>query len=150
MRVRPDNPDGSAFDHTARIYLDLNGAVAEHKVVEARRINPVALRIVLEGVDDPGAAEKLRGAAVLIAVADLPQTGPNEFYYFQVMGCEVITTEGLRLGVIDEVFSNGANDVWVVRNAKAEVLVPVIADVVKTIDLEARKITVEAVPGLLE
>jgi 16S rRNA processing protein RimM len=150
LRVRPDNPDASAFDHTARIYLELNGGVAEYKVVAARRINRITLRIVLEGVDDPGAAEKLRGATLLIAVADLPPAGPGEFYYFQVMGCEVVTTEGRRLGAIEEVFSNGANDVWVVRDAKAEVLVPVIADVVKTIDLEARKITIEAVPGLLD
>jgi len=148
--VRPDNPDASAFDHTARIYLDLNGAVAEYKVVAARRINRGVLRIVLEGVGDPGEAERLRGATVLIAVADLPPAGPGEFYYFQVMGCEVVTAEGLRVGVIEEVFSNGANDVWVVRDGKAEVLVPVIADVVKTIDLEARKITIEAVPGLLD
>lgn len=150
LRVRPDNPDASAFDDTARVYLELNGAVAEYKVVVARRINRGTLRIVLEGVCDPNAAEKLRGATVLIPVADLPPAGPGEFYYFQVMGCEIVTTEGVCLGVIEEVFSNGANDVWVVRDAKAEVLVPVIADVVKTIDLEARKITIEAVPGLLD
>jgi 16S rRNA processing protein RimM len=150
LRVRPDNPDASAFGHRARIYLELNGAVAEYKVVAATRINRGTLRIVLEGVGDPNAAEKLRGATVLIPVADLPPAGPGEFYYFQVMGCEVVTTAGLHLGVIEEVFSNGANDVWVVRDEKAEVLVPVIADVVKTIDLEARKITIEAVPGLLD
>lgn len=150
LRVRPDNLDSSAFDHTKRIYLELNGAVTEYKVVAARRINRLTLRIVLEGVSDPVAAEKLRGASVLVAVADLPPPGPGEFYYFQVMGCEVVTTGGLRLGVIEEVFSNGANDVWVVRDAKAEVLVPVIADVVRTIDLAARKIVIEAVPGLLE
>jgi len=150
LRVRPDNPDANASDYPGRIYLELDDAIAGYKVVAARRINRSTLRIVLEGVGDPGTAEKLRGATVLIAAADLPPAGPGEFYYFQVIGCEVVTTTGLCLGAIEEVFSNGANEVWVVRKAKAEVLVPVIADVVKTIDLEARKIVIEAVPGLLE
>jgi len=58
---------------------------------------------------------------------------------------------GRTLGRIEDVFSTGANDVWVVRgDSSDEVLVPVIEDVVKSIDFEARVATIEAIPGLLE
>jgi 16S rRNA processing protein RimM len=149
LRVRPDNPDTEAFDRIQRVYLEINQTVGEYKIVAVRKINRSTLKIGFEGVVGADAAERLRGARVLVATSDLPPTGPGEFYYFQVIGCEVSTTDGLRLGTIAEVFSTGANDVWIVRDAATEVLVPVIADVVKTMDLEARKITIEAVPGLL-
>ena len=92
----------------------------------------------------------LRGAIVMVAAAALPPAAPSEFYYFQALGCEIVTTTGLPVGTIEEVFSNGANEVWVVRDRSSEHLVPVIEDIVKSIDLAARRIIIEAVPGLLD
>ena len=150
LRVRPENPDSDTLHIVTRVYLEQNGATHEYAVLDARRINRATLRIVLGGVDTPERAEQLRGAALMVAVADLPPAGPGEFYYYQVIGCEVVTTLGRRLGVIEEVFTAGASDVLVVRGDSGEILVPVIEDVVKDMDLEGRKVTVEAVPGLID
>jgi 16S rRNA processing protein RimM len=150
LRVRPDNPDSDTLDNVTRVYLEQDGATREFALLDARRINRTTVRIVLGGVDGPERAEQLRGAALMVAVADLPPAGPGEFYYYQLIGCEVVTTLGRRLGTVEEVFSGGANDVLVVRDGGAEILVPVIENVVKAIDLEGRKVTVEAVPGLID
>ncbi|MGH7906634.1 MAG: ribosome maturation factor RimM, partial [Candidatus Binataceae bacterium] len=72
------------------------------------------------------------------------------FYYFQAIGCDVITTGGQALGQIEEIFSNGANDIMVVRDGKSELLIPVIADVIRAIELEQRRIIIEPIPGLLD
>jgi 16S rRNA processing protein RimM len=66
-----------------------------------------------------------------------------------VVGLRVETTEGRPLGTIDEIFFNGANDVWVVKGGSGEVLIPVIEDVVRKIDLEGGRVIIEAIPGLL-
>jgi 16S rRNA processing protein RimM len=87
---------------------------------------------------------------VLVELSDLPPLKPGEFYYFQVVGIEVHLSDGRRLGKIEDVFSTGANDVWVVRVNGREVLIPVIADVVKEIDIAGRRAIVEPIPGLLE
>ena len=81
---------------------------------------------MLEGIDDPDAAEALRGGAVMVAAGDLPPLKAGRVLLFQLVGCEVVTTDGRRLGAIEEVISTGANDVWVVRDGAREVLVPVI------------------------
>ena len=65
-----------------------------------------------------------------------------------VIGCEVFLTDGSRIGIIEEIIATGANDVFVVRGEGKEVLVPVIEDVVKEIDVAARRVVIEAVPGL--
>jgi 16S rRNA processing protein RimM len=151
LRLRPDNPDSDTLDHVRRVFVEREGGVArEYALVRSERVNRTTLRVVLEGLDDPDAAEALRGAALTVALEDLPAKSPGEFYYFEAIGCEVMTTDGRRLGVIEEVFSTGANDVWVVRDGHGEVLVPVIDNVVKAMDLEGRRVVVEAVPGLLE
>jgi 16S rRNA processing protein RimM len=85
----------------------------------------------------------------MVARASLPPTKPREFYYFQAIGCQVFLTDQTPLGIIAEVFSNGANDVLVVREGRREILVPVIEDIVKSIDLDSRRVVVESVPGLI-
>lgn len=150
LRMRPDNPDSDTLAHVARVFIESSGKSREYRLLDYRRINRSTTRIALEGLDGPGAADALKGAAVMIAMNDLPPARLGEFYYFQIIGCEVHTTGGRRIGTVEEVLSTGANDVWVVRDGLKEVLVPVIEDVVKTMDLDRRILMIEPVPGLLD
>jgi len=54
------------------------------------------------------------------------------------------------LGTITEILQPGANDVWVVKPAKGQdILIPVIPDVVLDVNIEAKRITVHIMEGLL-
>jgi 16S rRNA processing protein RimM len=150
MRYRPDNPDSATLAKGSRVVLEVGGNHQEHTIRSIAPGGRGTLRLELAGIDEVAAAEALSGATVLIDEAELPAAKPGEFYYYEVIGCEVFLDDGGRLGVIEEVFSSGANDVWVVRDDDREVLVPVISDVVKSIDLAGRRMTITAVPGLLE
>jgi len=151
LRVRPDNPDSDTLDHVRRVFVEREGGEArEYSLVRSERVNRTTLRVTLGGLDDPDAAEALRGATLTVALEDLPAKAPGEFYYFEAIGCEVTTTDGRRVGVVEEVISTGANDVLVVRDGQGEVLVPVIENVVKAMDLDGRRVVIEAVPGLLD
>src|SRR6266446_5982221 len=93
-------------------------------------------------------AHGLKGA--LRFRADNPAAKSGEFYYYEAIGCEAFLTDGSRIGTIEEIFSNGAHDVWVVRDGEREFLIPVIEDVVKAMDFAARRVTIEPIPGLLD
>lgn len=150
LRFRPDNPDSDTIEHVERVMLEVGGAVHEYKVAAVTRLNPATQRLTLTGVDDANAAEALKGAIVMVADEDIPPARPGEFYYYEALGCEVVLVDGSSIGKIEEVFSNGVHDVWVVRDGSREVLVPVIEDVVKAMDFAARRVTIEPVPGLLD
>ncbi|HYK64413.1 MAG TPA: ribosome maturation factor RimM [Patescibacteria group bacterium] len=150
LRFRPDNADSDSLEHVARIFLEQEGSSREFRLTAVTPLNAATRRITLEGIADATAAESLKGAVVMLALADLPPARPGEFYYYEAIGCEAFLTDGTRLGTIEEVFATGANDVWVVRDGQREVLVPVIDDVVKAMDLAARRVTIEPVPGLLD
>jgi 16S rRNA processing protein RimM len=150
LRVRTDNPDSTTLGALERLFVETATGRREFKVLSVSALGGGHQRVVLEGIDDADAAQALRGGAVMVTAADLPPLKEGEFYYFQIAGAEVILTDGRRLGTIEDIMPTGGHDVWVVRDGQREVLVPVIADVVKAMDLEARRVTIEAVPGLLD
>ena len=150
LRFRPDNPNSYTLEQVKRVFLERDGASREFRLTAMTPLNATTRRITLEGIADINAAESLKGAVVMVATEDVPAAKPGEFYYYEAIGCEVFLTDGSRLGAIEEIFSNGAHDVWVVRDAEREVLVPVIEDVVKAMDLPARRVTIEPIPGLLD
>ncbi len=129
---------------------DVIGEAHEFRIVAVSTLGHGTVRLMLEGVTEPDRAEALKGKTVLADLRDLPPPKQHQFYYYKTIGCEVLSTDGHRIGIIAEVFSTGANDVFVVRVEDHEVLVPVIADIVKDIDILARRVTIETVPGLFD
>jgi 16S rRNA processing protein RimM len=150
VRLRLDNPASGALAHLSRITIEHRGERREYRILDVTRAGAGAMRVTLEGVADADAAQALRGTIAMAAQKDLPALGPREFYYRDLIGCEVRTTDGRVLGAIAEVFSAGAGDVLVVRAGEREWLVPAIEDVVKTMDLKERRVVIEPVPGLLD
>jgi len=150
LRCRPDNPESESFPSLKTITVQTGARYREYQLLTAAPAGRGMLKIELAGVADANAAEALKGGIVMVPRASLPAPKPREFYYFQAIGCEVFLTDHTRLGTIAEVFSNGAHDVLVVQGGRREILVPVIEDIVKAIDLDARRVVIESVPGLLE
>lgn len=94
--------------------------------------------------------EPLRGALLKIPLADAGSLDKNEYFFHEIIGCEVWTTEGERIGVVTDILTPGANDVWVVRrNARQpDLYLPYIADVVKKVDTSNRRIEIQWMDGL--
>jgi 16S rRNA processing protein RimM len=101
------------------------------------------------GVPDRDAADLLRDQYVMIALKDAVPLEDDEFYFYQAIGLAVYTDEGEHLGQVAEIIETGANDVYVVRGARGEVLLPAIDECVLEIDIEAKKMTVHLMDGLL-
>jgi 16S rRNA processing protein RimM len=151
VRVLLDHPESTTLNTVREIHLQTGGGVNHAYSVEATRLlNRGAIFLKLREVDTCDRAEELRGQTVLIDEVNLPPTARGEFYDYQAIGCEIVTTDGVSLGTVEEIFGNGANDILVVRGNGRELLVPVIADVIKQLDFDAHRITVAAVPGLLD
>lgn len=80
------------------------------------------------------------------------QLSANEFYIHDILGFEVQVLDGGVLGRLDQVLHGpaGGNDVYVVRGGElGEILLPVIRQVIKKVDIDAKRIWVTPMPGLL-
>ncbi|SFJ80222.1 16S rRNA processing protein RimM [Thermoflavimicrobium dichotomicum] len=97
-------------------------------------------------------AEPYKGGRLVVSIRDaVPvQEDEGEYYFYQIIGCDVFTTDGRHLGQVREILQLPANDVWVVRpkDKGKEILLPYIDDVVKQVDTEEKRITIEWMEGL--
>jgi len=90
----------------------------------------------LAGVDDRDAAAALVGAEIAVPRSRLPAGAPDEYYWVDLVGLEVVTEQGVALGRIEGLLATGANDVLVVRNGR-ERLIPFLRDsVIRSVDVE--------------
>jgi len=144
--ILTDSPE--RLPQLPRVYL---GRRQTPYKVQSVRLHKGLMLLQLEGVADRDAAETLRGALVQIAVQDALPLDEGEYYEYQVVGIEVETEEGEPLGEIVEVLNlPEANDVFVVAGERGEVLLPATQEVVVDLDLEARRLVVHLLPGLLD
>jgi 16S rRNA processing protein RimM len=65
-----------------------------------------------------------------------------------LVGCRVVTVQGDELGLLRDVLPTGGNDVYVVNEGAAEVLVPALKSVVKNVDIAGKVIQVDLPEGL--
>ncbi len=97
----------------------------------------------LVGTDERNAALGLMGRTVSVERSALPKPKKGEVYWADLMGCAVVSTSGVALGVITEVRSNGAQDVMLLQGDKERLVPWVSGPIVKSVDLKARQVVVE-------
>jgi 16S rRNA processing protein RimM len=106
----------------------------------------------IEGVTDRDQALGMIGTQIAINASQLKTLSANDFYWRDLEGLDVFDTNGQALGKVSHLIETGANDVLVVNLTpeKAEgqkikeMMIPYLMDdVVKTIDLDAKRIEVD-------
>jgi 16S rRNA processing protein RimM len=81
---------------------------------------------------------------------DRPPLPDGEYYLHQLLGLRVIDEENQQLGIVTDILSTGANDVYVIRSDDGvEILLPAIDSVILKIDLDTKQVHVHLLPGLL-
>ena len=108
------------------------------------------LRVTLVGVDDRDMAEKLKGRWVFVAVDELTPTDDEEYYGYELIGCTVEREDGAKVGVVRDIWSAGGSDLLVVAGERgAEHLVPMAREILREVDVDARRIAIAEIPGLV-
>jgi len=130
------------------VFLTGKGRTEERRVVRAR-MHKGGYILVLEGCADRNTAETLVGFEISVTKGELPETGEDEYYYFDLIGMEVYSEDGLYIGRVQNVISTGGNDVLETVGPRGEVLIPAIENVIVRVESENRKIVVRLMEGLM-
>ena len=110
--------------------------------VEEVKEHSGALLAKLTGIDSREAALKLKGTPVSVRREDLPEPEQGTYYLADLVGLEVVNEQGQALGVVQRIFTNGAQEVMEVVGDRARLL-PWVPAIVKRVDLEKKQIDVE-------
>lgn len=105
-----------------------------------------------KGYDNINEVEKYKNMYLWINKSEQSDLDEGEYYYHQIIGAKVITTDGEELGTISDILSPGANDVWIIKplNGRKDILIPFIQSVVLDVNINEKKVTINVIEGLLE
>ncbi|MDF2814159.1 MAG: rRNA processing protein RimM [Paenibacillus sp.] len=117
--------------------------------VESARAHKNTYILKLKSFEHINDVEKYKGWMLKINEEQLSDLDEDEYYYHEIVGCQVVSDEGEQLGTVSEILAPGANHVWVVnRPTGKQLLIPVIDDVVLDVNVESKLITVHLMEGL--
>ncbi len=95
-------------------------------------------------------AELFKDTYISIVEDQLRVLPENSYYLFDLEGMDVYSNNGDYIGKISEVYQTGANDVYEVKNNINSYLIPAIKDVVKSVNVQDKKMIINVIEGLLE
>ncbi len=144
--VDTDYPE--RFRRLRRVYL--GDDLVPYDVERGRPHGRFAV-LKLAGIDSPEAAEPLRRQAVHVHIHDAVPPPEGTWYWHQLIGLDVWTTRGEHVGTLAQILETGSNDVYIVKRVGGgEALIPAIESVIKSVDLDQKRMTIEPLPGMID
>ena len=139
------------FKKGTKLLITRGNQVVEEVEVESYRNHKNALLVKFIGIDTIEQAEKFKNLQLKIDSENVGELEENEFYFHEIIGCQVFDENNKLLGEIIEILTPGANDVWVIKSENGkEILIPYIEDVVKKVDIANKKVDIEVMEGLID
>jgi 16S rRNA processing protein RimM len=118
-------------------------------VVEATRPHGNRFLVKFEGIETRDQAETLRGP-LYVPIEEARNLEEGEFWQHDLVGCEVVSSDGHPAGTVTQVVTGAAHDLLVVATSGGDRMIPLVKDIVVSVDPEARKIVVDPPAGLLD
>ena len=150
IKIEPMTDHPERFKDLRRVYLTSpRGEEKACTVTSVRYMNgePVLL---LKGYDTPEKARELNGWLVQVPREEAVPLPEGQYYWFELIGMEVESESGEKLGTIIDIFETGSNDVYVLKAGGKEIYLPATREVIRRIDRTAKRMVIHVTEGLLE
>jgi len=149
LKVKPFTDDINRFDELKKIYIKTKNNKEEYEIEQVKYHKNMVL-IKLKGIETPEQANLLRDSYLIIDREDAKPLEENTYYIVDLIGLQVYTDEGNLLGILEDIFNTGSNDIYVVKDELGkQILLPAIREVIKEVDIENKKIIVHLIKGLV-
>ncbi len=148
VKVFPTTDDPKRFQELKQVYLDTGKELLPLEIEGVKFFKQMVI-LKFKGIDNINEIEKYRGKDLLITRENAVKLDKDEYFIFDLIDSEVFTDEGERLGILTEIMTTGANDVYVVLTEEGkEILIPSIPECILEVDVENKKIKVHLLKGL--
>lgn len=149
VKVFPTTDDPARFKKLKKVFLDTG---KEKLLLEVQGVKFFKQLVIVKfkGIDDINEIEKYRGRSLLVDREHAVRLEKNEYFIADMIGMDVYTEDGKRLGTLSDVMQTGANDVYVVDSEEhGEVLIPAIRQCILDVETKKRRMTVHLLEGLV-
>jgi 16S rRNA processing protein RimM len=150
LKVLPLTDDKQRFKGLQSVWVGQDATRVEQKDILAVRIDVKQIVVNLNGIETLHEAKEFRNKYLFVPKEQTIELHTGSYFMDDVIGCEVVTEEQVKVGIVDDLLSLPANDVWVVRNGTKEFLIPAVKAIIRKVDVKMKRITIHALEGLLE
>lgn len=149
-----DHPE-SAFAPGVILYLgdasgDQSGIAGDTLAVQAVRPFRKGYLVRFQEVTSRNQAEAVRGRYLFKPFAEVEALEEGQVFYHQLLGMEVVTAEGEKVGRVTEVYELEPADLLAVRGPRGIVHIPLLKRIVRELDVEGGRLVIDPPEGLLE
>lgn len=149
VKVFPTTDDVKRFDYLKEAYIDAGKEKIKVEVSNVRYFKNLVI-VKFKGIDNINDIERYKGKDLLVTRENALPLEEGEYYLADIIGANVYTEDGILFGSLEDVIETGANLVYSVQHEGKEVLLPVIDDCVKEVNVEEKKVIVHIMKGLLD
>ena len=149
VKVFPTTDDVKRFDYLKEAYIDAGKEKIKVEVSSVRYFKNLVI-VKFKGIDNINDIERYKGKDLLVTRENALPLEEGEYYLADIIGANVYTEDGILFGSLEDVIETGANLVYSVQHEGKEVLLPVIDDCVKEVNVEEKKVIVHIMKGLLD
>jgi 16S rRNA processing protein RimM len=148
LKVSPYGQSLSAFKKDR--FILIRNKMGEEQTFSIKWISPYKAGILLslKGVESRSQALNLIYSEILARKSDLPELEKGTYYWLDLIGLSVWTTDDKMIGCIETIIETGSNDVYVVKGKDKETLIPALESVVLDINIEKKTMRVDLPDGL--
>lgn len=150
MKIEPMTDFPERFKELGRVYLVSPAGHEMVCTVKSVRYAGETPVLLFNGYDAPEKAKALNGWFLKVPEAETVPLPEGQYYWYELIGMEVFSEDGEKLGVIADIFETGSNDVYVMKRGKQEVYIPATKEVVRQVDRKTRQMIIHLMDGLME
>ena len=148
VKIVPYTEDISRFEQLDKVFLVKNNNKTEYEIEDVKYHKNFVL-IKFKNVNTAQDAEALRNYYIQVKRETLGEPEEGTYYIPDLLGLEVYSDDGKFLGILDDIYNTGSNDIYVVKEKNGkQILLPAISDVIKEINITDKKILVHLINGL--
>lgn len=150
VKVYPTTHSPERMKDFRRIFIGKTADESKSVTVEDVVINRKGIFMKLSILNDRTAAESVVGHFLFIDKEHLSKPADGSYFVDDIIGCAVETSDGKKLGILEEVYKAPAQDLWAIRTNDTVVYIPAVKDFIKDVRIAERKIIIQEIEGLLE
>ena len=149
VKIFPTTDDVKRFDYLKEAYIDAGKEKIKVEVSSVRYFKNLVI-VKFKGIDNINDIERYKGKDLLVTRENALPLEEGEYYLAHIIGAYLYTENGDLFRCLEDVIETDANLVYSVQHEGKEVLLPVIDDCVKEVNVEEKKVIVHIMKGLLD
>lgn len=149
VKVFPTTDDPTRFEDLKEVFIVFKNEKIKVTIKSVKFFKQYVI-VKFKEFDDINLVEKYKSCDLIIDRKDAVELAENEYFICDLIGLNVVTDKGEDFGVITDVLTSSANDIYVVKHNDKEVLLPVIDQCVLDVNIEDKKVLVHIMDGLLD